>query len=49
VKIAEMLGADIEISQRTDVLSVWFYYKNDEKDKVPLYSDRSIAGVELQV
>lgn len=39
VRIAEMLGADIELSQRRNVLSVWVYYKNGGKEEIPLYCD----------
>jgi hypothetical protein len=39
VRVAEMLGTDIEISQRRNVLSVWVYYKTDGKEKTPVYFD----------
>jgi len=39
VRIAERLGADIEISQRRDVLSVFVYYRNGGKERIPVYCD----------
>ncbi|MGD8506368.1 MAG: hypothetical protein PVF15_06855 [Candidatus Bathyarchaeota archaeon] len=39
VRIAEMLGAEIEISQKRHLLSVWVYYKNDGKEWRPVYCD----------
>lgn len=39
VRIAEMLGADIEVSQRRNLLSVWVYYKNEEREWSPVYFD----------
>jgi hypothetical protein len=39
VRIAETLGASIEIAQRRDILSVWVYYKNNAKEEIPVYSD----------
>jgi len=39
VRIAERLGADVEITQRRDVLSIFVYYKNGGKEKIPVYCD----------
>ena len=39
VRIAEKLGADVEISQKGNVLSVFVYYKNGGKEKIPVYCD----------
>jgi len=39
VRIAELLGADIEVSQRRNLLSVWVYYKNGGKEWSPVYFD----------
>lgn len=39
VRVAEMLEADVEVSQRKDVLSIWVYYKNSENMEIPVYSD----------
>jgi len=39
VRMAELLGADIEVSQKRDLLSVWVYYKNGEKEWNPVYFD----------
>lgn len=38
-RVAEMLGADIEIRRRRDVLSVWVYYAKSGKERVPVYFD----------
>jgi len=37
--MAELLRADIEVSQRRNLLSVWVYYKNDGKEWSPIYYD----------
>ena len=39
VRMAELLGADIEVSQRRNLLSVWVYYKNGGKEWSPVYFD----------
>jgi len=39
VRIAEMFGADIEVSQKRNLLSVWVYYKNGEEEWSPIYFD----------
>jgi len=39
VRVAELLGADIEVSQRRNLLSVWVYYKNGGKEWSPVYFD----------
>jgi len=39
IKVAERLRADIEVSQRRDVLSIFVYYKNESKNAVPIYCD----------
>lgn len=39
VRVAELLGADIEVSQRKNVLSAWVYYKNGGKEEIPVYFD----------
>jgi len=39
VRIAERLGADVEIAQKRDVLSIFVYYKNGGKEKIPVYCD----------
>ncbi len=39
IRMAELLGADIEISQRRNLLSVWVYYKNEGKEWSPIYYD----------
>lgn len=39
VRIAERLGANIEISQRDNILSIFVYYKNGGKEKIPVYCD----------
>lgn len=39
VKIAERLEADIEITQRRDVLSIFVYYENGGEEKIPVYCD----------
>ncbi len=39
VRIAEGLGADIEVSQKKNVLSIWVYYKKDGEEEVPVYFD----------
>ncbi len=38
-RVAEMLGADIEIYRRRDVLSVWVYYTKSGEERVPVYFD----------
>ena len=38
-RVAEMLGAAIEIRRRRDVLSVWVYYAKNGKERVPVYFD----------
>ena len=39
VRVAERLGADIEVYQRNDALSVFVYYKNGGKEEIPVYCD----------
>ena len=39
VRVAERLGADIEVYQRKDVLSIFVYYKNGGEEKIPVYCD----------
>lgn len=39
VRIADLLGADIEVSQKKNLLSVWVYYKNGEQEWNPVYFD----------
>jgi hypothetical protein len=38
-RIADSLEANMEISPRKDVLSVWVYLKGSGNEKVPVYSD----------
>ena len=39
VRLAELLDADIEISQRRNVTSIWVYYQNCGKKEIPMYCD----------
>jgi len=39
VRIAEMMDADIGVSQKMNLLSVWVYYKNGEEEWNPVYFD----------
>ena len=39
VRIAERLGAEVEIAQRRGVLSIFVYFKNGGKEKIPVYCD----------
>lgn len=39
VRMAEMLGADIEVNQKTHLFSVWVYYKTDREEWSPVYFD----------
>ncbi len=38
-RIADRLGADIEISQRRNVQSIFVYYRNGGKERIPVYCD----------
>ena len=38
-RIAENLGAEIEIVQRMNVLSIFVYYKKGGREEVPVYCD----------
>lgn len=49
VRVAESLGADIEVYQREDVLSIFVYYKNGVKEKIPVYCDWSKNWSEEEV
>jgi hypothetical protein len=39
VRVAERLGANIEVYQRKDVLSIFVYYKDGGKEEIPVYCD----------
>lgn len=39
VRIAEIMDADIEVSQKMNLLSVWVYYKNGGEKWSPVYFD----------
>jgi len=39
VKIAEKLGAEVEITRRRDVLSIFVFYKNGGEEEIPVYCD----------
>jgi len=39
VRIALILGADIDVSQKRNLLSVWVYYKNCGQEWSPVYFD----------
>lgn len=39
VRIAELLGADIEVSQRRNLLSVWVYYRECRNNWSSVYFD----------
>ncbi len=39
VRIAQSLGTDAEITQTSGVLSIFVYYENGGKEKIPVYCD----------
>lgn len=44
VRMADLLGANIEVSQKRNLLSVWVYYENHGKEWTPIYCDCIATG-----
>lgn len=49
VRFADLLGADITVSQKRNLLSVWVYYSNSGEKWIPAYCDWGKDGDEDSV